>query len=131
MKDGQKIVFHGEGDQEPGLEPGDIIIVLEQKTHPVFTRYTHGGYAVRIGKQRAFIFFFLKLIITEISFYFSTQTDNGSDHDHGPSARRVAVWLPETRPNAGQQDSTHHLTPRLVFLYTGVSTHHLTPKQLF
>ncbi|MCI4394766.1 hypothetical protein PGIGA_G00172460 [Pangasianodon gigas] len=38
MKDGQKIVFHAEGDQEPGLEPGDIIIVLEQKAHPVFTR---------------------------------------------------------------------------------------------
>uniref|UniRef100_A0A672NLJ0 DnaJ homolog subfamily A member 1-like n=1 Tax=Sinocyclocheilus grahami TaxID=75366 RepID=A0A672NLJ0_SINGR len=38
MKDGQKIVFHGEGDQEPGLEPGDIIIVLDQRAHPVFTR---------------------------------------------------------------------------------------------
>lgn len=38
MKDGQKIVFHGEGDQEPGLEPGDIIIVLDQKEHAVFTR---------------------------------------------------------------------------------------------
>ncbi|XP_046900447.1 dnaJ homolog subfamily A member 1 isoform X1 [Hypomesus transpacificus] len=38
MKDGQKVVFHGEGDQEPGLEPGDIIIVLDQRVHPVFTR---------------------------------------------------------------------------------------------
>uniref|UniRef100_A0A8C6FIJ8 DnaJ homolog subfamily A member 1 n=1 Tax=Moschus moschiferus TaxID=68415 RepID=A0A8C6FIJ8_MOSMO len=38
MKDGQKIIFHGEGDQEPGLEPGDIIIVLDQKDHAVFTR---------------------------------------------------------------------------------------------
>ncbi|XP_028306924.1 dnaJ homolog subfamily A member 4 [Gouania willdenowi] len=38
MKDGQKITFHGEGDQEPGLEPGDVIIVLDQKTHPVFQR---------------------------------------------------------------------------------------------
>ena len=38
MKDRQKITFHGEGDQEPGLEPGDIIIVLDQKDHAVFTR---------------------------------------------------------------------------------------------
>ncbi|XP_038316715.1 dnaJ homolog subfamily A member 1-like [Canis lupus familiaris] len=38
MKDGQKITFHGEGDQEPGLEPRDIIIVLDQKDHDVFTR---------------------------------------------------------------------------------------------
>uniref|UniRef100_G1Q821 DnaJ heat shock protein family (Hsp40) member A1 n=1 Tax=Myotis lucifugus TaxID=59463 RepID=G1Q821_MYOLU len=38
MKDGQKITFHGEGDQEPGLEPGDIIIVIDQKDHAVFTR---------------------------------------------------------------------------------------------
>ena len=38
MKDGQKITFHGEGDQEPGLEPGDVIIVLDQKDHPEFQR---------------------------------------------------------------------------------------------
>ena len=38
VKDGQKITFHGEGDQEPGLEPGDIIIVLDQKDHAVFTQ---------------------------------------------------------------------------------------------
>uniref|UniRef100_A0A2K6GTV7 CR-type domain-containing protein n=1 Tax=Propithecus coquereli TaxID=379532 RepID=A0A2K6GTV7_PROCO len=38
MKDGQKITFHGEGDKEPGLEPGDITIVLDQKDHSVFTR---------------------------------------------------------------------------------------------
>ncbi|XP_070828862.1 dnaJ homolog subfamily A member 4 [Chaetodon trifascialis] len=38
MKDGQRITFNGEGDQEPGLEPGDVIIVLDQKDHPVFQR---------------------------------------------------------------------------------------------
>lgn len=38
MVDGQKIVFGGEGDQEPDLEPGDIIIVLDEKEHPVFKR---------------------------------------------------------------------------------------------
>lgn len=38
MKDGQRITFHGEGDQEPGLEPGDVVIVLDQKDHPVYRR---------------------------------------------------------------------------------------------
>jgi len=38
MKDGQKVTFNGEGDQEPGIEPGDIVIVLDEKEHPVFKR---------------------------------------------------------------------------------------------
>lgn len=38
MKDGENIRFTGEGDQEPGLEPGDIIIVLDEKGHNVFRR---------------------------------------------------------------------------------------------
>ena len=33
MEDGQKITFSEEGDQEPGLEPGDIMIVLDEKQH--------------------------------------------------------------------------------------------------
>lgn len=39
MKDGQQIRFNGEGDQEPGLEPGDIIIVLDEKPHERFERH--------------------------------------------------------------------------------------------
>lgn len=38
MRDGQKIVFSGEGDQEPDLQPGDIVIVLEEIEHAVFKR---------------------------------------------------------------------------------------------
>jgi len=38
MVDGQKITFSGEGDQEPGLEPGDIIIVLDEKDNSLFKR---------------------------------------------------------------------------------------------
>ena len=34
-------VFYGEGDHEPGKEPGDIIIQMEEKEHAVFQR--HGG----------------------------------------------------------------------------------------
>ena len=39
MKDGQHVKFTGEGDQEPGLEAGDIIIVLEEKEHATFQRH--------------------------------------------------------------------------------------------
>jgi len=38
MSEGQKIMFRGEGDQEPNVEPGDVIIVLIEKKHEVFER---------------------------------------------------------------------------------------------
>lgn len=38
MQDGQKIKFSGEGDQDPGVEPGDMIVVLDEKEHEVFKR---------------------------------------------------------------------------------------------
>jgi len=38
MEDGKKITFSGEGDQEPGLEAGDIIVVLEEKENASFKR---------------------------------------------------------------------------------------------
>ena len=38
MSDGQKIVFNGEGDQQPGTVPGDVVIVLDEKEHKIFKR---------------------------------------------------------------------------------------------
>lgn len=38
MEDEQRITFAGESDQSPGLPPGDIVIVLDAKEHPVFKR---------------------------------------------------------------------------------------------
>ena len=38
MKDGENIRFTGDGDQEPGIEAGDIIIVLDEKEHDRFQR---------------------------------------------------------------------------------------------
>jgi len=38
MEDGKKITFNGEGDQEPGLEPGDIVVVLDEKENSTFKR---------------------------------------------------------------------------------------------
>merc|ERR1719391_1737461 len=37
-KNNQQITFPDEGNQEPGLEPGDIIIVLDEKPHERFKR---------------------------------------------------------------------------------------------
>lgn len=36
MVHGQKILFTGEGDQEPGLQAGDIVIQLHEQAHPIF-----------------------------------------------------------------------------------------------
>jgi len=38
MKQGQKITFSGESDEAPGLVPGDVVLVLEEKPHPLFKR---------------------------------------------------------------------------------------------
>lgn len=38
MVHGQKITFEGEGDQTPGILPGSVIIVLQQKEHTRFKR---------------------------------------------------------------------------------------------
>lgn len=39
MHENQKIYFRGEGDQQPDVEPGDVVIVLLQKPHEKFQRH--------------------------------------------------------------------------------------------
>lgn len=41
MASNHRFTFYGEGDQDPGREPGDVIIQMEEKSHDVFQR--HGG----------------------------------------------------------------------------------------
>lgn len=38
MEDGQKVVFKGESNQEPGVPAGDIVVVLDEREHPVYKR---------------------------------------------------------------------------------------------
>lgn len=38
MMEGQKIVLTGEGDSVPGMSPGDTILVITEKKHPIFKR---------------------------------------------------------------------------------------------
>jgi DnaJ-class molecular chaperone len=39
MKHGQKITFRGEGDESPGMDPGDVVFVLQCKDHPRYVTY--------------------------------------------------------------------------------------------
>lgn len=41
MRNNQRIMFSGQGNQEPGLQAGDIIIILKEKKHSVFKRVEH------------------------------------------------------------------------------------------
>ncbi|GMR55670.1 hypothetical protein PMAYCL1PPCAC_25865 [Pristionchus mayeri] len=38
MHDGEKIVFEGKGNEEPGLPAGDVVIVLDEQKHNNFAR---------------------------------------------------------------------------------------------
>lgn len=38
VRSGTRIEFKGEGDQTPGVQPGDVIFEIEQKPHPRFQR---------------------------------------------------------------------------------------------
>ena len=38
VKNGKKIKFDGESDEHPGLMPGDVIFVVQEKPHPIFKR---------------------------------------------------------------------------------------------
>ena len=38
MNDGEKIRFRGKADEEPGVEAGDIVIILRVADHDVFQR---------------------------------------------------------------------------------------------
>lgn len=38
MRNGEKIPMKGEGDQQPGVEAGDVVLVLQQKPHALFER---------------------------------------------------------------------------------------------
>jgi len=42
MKSGQTISFRGESDQAPNAEPGDVVIVIEEKKHERFRRGQEG-----------------------------------------------------------------------------------------
>jgi len=65
MKDGQRIIFRGEANQDINCEPGDLIVVLKQKKHPIFERINDDLYMTeKINITEALCG--LKLIINQL-----------------------------------------------------------------
>ncbi len=61
---GQKIVLRGEaGVSEPGLEPGDVVLVVAQKEHATFQRMRHNSQDLVIQKDIS-----LREALTGVSF---------------------------------------------------------------
>jgi len=52
MKHGQRITFRGEADDAPGVEAGDVVIVLQQRKHERFERRGTDLYAKRTVSLR-------------------------------------------------------------------------------
>jgi len=46
MKHNEKIVFTEEGDQHPDTTPGDVVVILKKKKHPLFTRTPDGCHLI-------------------------------------------------------------------------------------
>lgn len=47
-KKGTKVTFEGKGDEKPGYLPADIIFVIEERNHPLFTTE---GFDLEIGVE--------------------------------------------------------------------------------
>ncbi|CAF0889577.1 unnamed protein product [Rotaria sordida] len=45
---GKKIKFRGENDQLPGIEPGDVFILIEQEKHPIFERINENDLLIKM-----------------------------------------------------------------------------------
>ena len=61
---GQKIVLRGEaGISEPGLEPGDVVLVVAQREHSLFQRMRHNSQDLVIQKDIS-----LRDALTGVSF---------------------------------------------------------------
>jgi DnaJ family protein A protein 2 len=49
---GSKVVLRGEaGCTEPGLEPGDVVLVIAQKEHPTFKRLNHNHIDLLVSRR--------------------------------------------------------------------------------
>jgi len=54
MKHGDKVTFPEEGDQHPDTTPGDVVVILKKRAHPLFKR-TSDGCHLEIEKKLSLV----------------------------------------------------------------------------
>ncbi|XP_043225194.1 dnaJ homolog subfamily A member 2-like isoform X2 [Amphibalanus amphitrite] len=99
MRDGQKISFRGEGNQKPGIEPGDVIVVLQQVPHEVFQREGHDLYMTK------------KISLTESLCGFQIPIKHLDDRTVVISSEPGTVLAPGTRRGVRGEGFPIHRSP--------------------
>jgi len=92
VPEGHKVYFRGEGDQEPGLETGDVVIVLAEKDHEVFSR------------KNQHLIMNMKISITEALTGFKRVVKTLDDREiviTSPAGRVIKEGDVKTVPNEG------------------------------
>lgn len=115
MKGGQTITFRGESDQSPTAEPGDVVIVIDEKAHERFRRQDNdliteieidlltalagGQFAIRHLDDRALI---VKLEPGEVAKHGQLKVIHGQGmpsqrhHEPGDLYVKINIAFPET-----------------------------------
>jgi len=83
MSNGEKIIFHGEGEQAPGITPGNVVVVLEETKHPDFRREgNHLFVQKKISLKESICGF--KFVITHLDDRrFLVASEPGKVYQHG------------------------------------------------
>jgi len=83
MADGEKIIFHAEGEQKPDIIPGNVVVVLQEEKHPDFRRENnHLFIKKKISLKEALCGF--KFVITHLDGRkLLVKSEKGNCYGHG------------------------------------------------
>lgn len=117
VKSGHKVDFRGEGDQVPGMQPGDVQFEIEQKPHPRFQRKEDDlFYNAEIDLLTALAGGVLHIEHLDdrwltVTIYPGEPLKPGKHHIYFFSIVERWLWLNLSRPNQGRQRPRNGILP--------------------
>jgi DnaJ family protein A protein 2 len=105
MANGEKVVFRGEADQAPGMEPGDVVVQLDCVEHSLFKRKgTHLFYKKKISLLESLVGFSFQLLHMD-NRVLTVKSDGTTVYENGC----VKVIRDEGMPKAANPTQTGDL----------------------